>query len=66
MHDPRASVLDMLHAIARARDLAAGIDEAEFLGDERTRWAVYSQIIILGEAANRVDRIFQAAHPEVA
>lgn len=61
-HDPKAAVLDMVHAIETAQKLSAGLNEAEFLDDMRTQWAVYSQIVILGEAAGRIDRMFQKAH----
>jgi uncharacterized protein with HEPN domain len=57
-----AAVLDMVQAIETAQELSAGLNEAEFLGDKRAQWAVYSQIVILGEAAGRVDRLFQEAH----
>lgn len=64
-HNPLAAVLDMVQAIEKAHQLSAGLPEAEFLADERTQWAVYSQIIILGEAASRLPRDFCAAHPDI-
>ncbi|MBI2889993.1 MAG: DUF86 domain-containing protein [Nitrospirae bacterium] len=64
-HDPLSAVLDMVQAIERAHQLSAGLGEAGFLADERAQWAVYSQIVILGEAAGRVDKEFQRAHPEI-
>lgn len=63
--DPFASVFDMICAVEAAQRLTDGLDEAEFLADERTRWAVYSQIIILGEAAARISRDFCDNHPEI-
>ena len=64
-HDPMAAVLDMVQAIETAQKLSVGLSEAEFIDDMRTHWAVYSQIIILGEAAGRIARTFQEAHPDV-
>lgn len=64
-HDPSSAILDMIQAIEKAQRLSAGLGEAEFLADERTQWAVYSQIVILGEAAGRVDKEFQQAHPAI-
>jgi uncharacterized protein with HEPN domain len=62
-HDPLSAVLDMVQALDER--LASGMDEGLFLADERTQRAVYSQIVIAGEAAGRVDRTFQAAHLNV-
>jgi uncharacterized protein with HEPN domain len=64
-HDPRAAILDMIQAIERAQRLAAGLNEAGFLQNEQAQWAVFSQIVILGEAAGRVDKAFQQAHPGI-
>lgn len=64
-HDPRASIIDMLEAITRAYSLARDADETEFLANERIHWAVYSQIVILGEAASRLPRDFCREHPHV-
>ena len=63
--DPRASLFDMIQAIETAQRLASGFTESTFVSDEPMRWAVFSQIIILGEAAGRLDRSFQNAHPDV-
>jgi hypothetical protein len=49
-HDPRAAVLDMVQAIERVQRLAAGLSETTFLQNEQAQWAVFSQIVILGEA----------------
>jgi uncharacterized protein with HEPN domain len=64
-HDPLAAVLDMLQAIERAQQLSAWLNEAEFLADERAHWAVYSQFVILGEAASRLPRDFCARYPGI-
>lgn len=65
LHNPLAAVLDMVQAIERAHKLTIGLGEAEFLTDERTQWAVYSQIVILGEAASRLPRGFCNSHPGI-
>lgn len=61
-HDPRAAIFDMVQAIERAERLARGLSEAGFASDEPVQWAVFSQIVILGEAAGRVDKLFQDDH----
>ncbi|RIK09905.1 MAG: hypothetical protein DCC49_04780 [Acidobacteria bacterium] len=63
--DSLAYVIDMIRAAETALRLIAGFDESEFLDDERTRWAVYSQIIVIGEAASRVPRDFCDRYQEI-
>lgn len=64
-HNPLSSILDMVQACETAQQLAAGMNETEFLNDQRTQWAVYSQIIILGEAASRLPRDFCQGYPDI-
>jgi uncharacterized protein with HEPN domain len=64
-HDPRAAIFDMIQAIERAQRLASGLSEADFVGNETLQWAIFSQIVILGEAAGRLDREFRNAHPDI-
>lgn len=58
-------LLDILLAVNRAIEFTKGCDASAFHADERTRWAVYSQIIVIGEAAVRISRDFQRDHPEI-
>jgi len=60
-----ASLLDIREAIDRVQSFASTIDYARFVRDERTMWAVYSQIIVIGEAGNRMSREFQERNPGV-
>lgn len=64
-HDPQAAIFDMIQAIERAQRLSSGLIEAEFITNEPAQWAIFSQIVILGEAAGRVDRMFQNANPGI-
>ncbi|HLJ56920.1 MAG TPA: HepT-like ribonuclease domain-containing protein [Chthonomonadaceae bacterium] len=51
-----------------AEDIAAytaGMRLADFLGDSKTQAAVERQLIIVGEAANRLSAEFRAQHPEI-
>jgi uncharacterized protein with HEPN domain len=64
-HNPRAALFDMIQAIEKAEQLSFGLTEDEFVRNELMQWAIYSQIIILGEAAGRVERAFQNDHPEI-
>ena len=60
-----AILLDIRGAIDRALSFTADLSFEGFERDERSMWATYSQIIIIGEAANRVSREFQEKHADV-
>jgi uncharacterized protein with HEPN domain len=60
-----ATLIDIRAAIDRALDFAAGMDYDGFLNDQRTRWAVCSQVMVIGEAATRVSKSFQEQSPDV-
>jgi len=53
---------DNLLAIKRASGFIHGYDAVRFHSDKRTQWAVYSQIIIIGEAARHISSEFQGQH----
>lgn len=53
-HDPLVSVIDMIQAIQRALDFAHGRGRTEFLSDTMLRYAIWAQIVILGEAVRRI------------
>ena len=58
-------LLDMLE---HARGVTRAIRDrsvAEYLADEDFRLAIERRIEIIGEAANRVSKSFQDAHPEI-
>ena len=59
------SLLDIHRAAAEAMDLAQGVSQEGFLQDRKLKWAIYSQFIIIGEAAGRVSAKFRAEHSEV-
>ena len=63
--DPWAALLDVREAAARGISLLGGLGLRGFLEDERTRWAVYSQFIIAGEAAHRIPPDWQERHPGI-
>ena len=46
-------------------ELAEGFDQASFLRDPRTEFAILHQIIILGEATKRLSREFRSQHPSI-
>ncbi|MFH1109054.1 MAG: DUF86 domain-containing protein [Planctomycetota bacterium] len=60
-----ATLIDIRAAIDRALAFVAGMDFDAFLVDNKTRWAVCSQIMVIGEAATRISKRFQEQSPGV-
>ena len=60
-----ATLLDIVQATRRALRYTAGVEYPSFLKQEEKRWAVYSQIVIIGEAARRLSQGFQDSNPNV-
>jgi uncharacterized protein with HEPN domain len=56
-----AWLADIATACERVGRFLQGVDYARFIQDDEKRFAVYSQIIIIGEAANRFSPEFQQA-----
>jgi uncharacterized protein with HEPN domain len=62
--DDRAYLWDMLTAARAVVSFVQGRTLEDYLGDLLLRSAVERQVEIIGEAARRVSREFQDAHPE--
>jgi uncharacterized protein with HEPN domain len=62
-----SAVIDIMEAARRALDFTRGMNRDDFFLDksEQARWAVYSQIVIIGEAAARLSADFRDAHAAV-
>src|SRR3989442_1552528 len=58
--DARAAILDIIIASERAIRLLGNRSAGEFEADEENHWAVFSQIVIIGEAANRIPKETQS------
>jgi len=58
-------LLDILTAIRRALQFTDRHDVTSFQADQMAMWAAYSQMIIIGEATNRISREFQQQHAEI-
>ena len=65
MVDDAATVLDLVLACRRIGRFLAGIDEAAFLAGEEKRWAVVSQLAMIGEAVRRLSEDFRNARPHI-
>ena len=70
-HEERAPdyVEHIIGAIDRIKTYVSGMDERQFLANALVRDGVLRQLLVIGEASNRLMRhcpAFAAAHPEVA
>jgi uncharacterized protein with HEPN domain len=58
-------LLDMLQAARDAVEFVASLDQPQFEASKLHQNAVIRSIEIIGEAAGKVSRSFQQAHPEI-
>ena len=56
---------DILAAIEKILRFTAGLDLGDFQGDEKTRDAVFRNLMVIGEAALHLPESVKAAHPEI-
>ncbi len=56
---------DMLDACIKATDFIKNISLAEFVGDEKTQFAVIRALEIVGEASKKVSQSFKDQNPEI-
>src|SRR5947209_8714706 len=61
-----ATVLDIVLAGRRIARFLAATDEPGFVAMEEKRWAVVSQLTIIGEAVRRLSDEFRAERPHIA
>lgn len=62
--DP-ATVADILAAAARIARFLAGTTLEGFSDDEKTRSAVLHELLVIGEASNRLSPAFRDANPSI-
>jgi len=60
-----AHLWDMLDAARGVLSLIQGMSEEDYLSDRRTQLAVEREVEVIGEAAGRVSRMLQEAHPQI-
>jgi uncharacterized protein with HEPN domain len=65
MEGDLATVLDIVLSARRIQRFIAGIDEAAFIINEEKRWAVVSQLSIIGEAVRRLSDGFRSARADI-
>ncbi|MBE3088634.1 MAG: DUF86 domain-containing protein [Chloroflexi bacterium] len=64
MKDTTRLLQDILEAITTIESYAVA-SQNEFLEDEKTQDAIMFNLIIMGEAANKIPPEFQEIHPEI-
>jgi uncharacterized protein with HEPN domain len=62
---PGVIIEDILECIEKIISYTTGLDYDKFLKDSKTREAVYRNIEVMGEAANRMPTEFLDKHPEI-
>ena len=65
MEGDLATVLDIVLAGRRIARFVAACDEAAFNAAEEKRWAVVSQLSIVGEAVRRLSAGFRDSRPQI-
>ena len=58
-------ILDIVQACNLILNFTTGMTKRDFLDDPKTQFSVLYQIIIIGEAVNRLSEIFKNAHPDI-
>jgi uncharacterized protein with HEPN domain len=56
---------DILVAARLIQEFIRDVDEPSFLLDPKTQYAIYAQLIIMGEAARRVSETFRQQHADL-
>ncbi len=65
MRHDRQHLLDIIEATGSITRFLEGMDLTTFISDDRTRSAVIYQLIVVGEAANRVSEDLQRRYADV-
>lgn len=64
-YDERAVLLDIRAALGRMQRYVAGLDKNAFLANDEKEYAVLAQLIIIGEATNRLPEATRQAADDI-
>ena len=64
-YDERAVLLDIRAALVRMRRYVTGLDKNAFLANDEKEYAVLAQLIIIGEATNRLPEATRQAADDI-
>ena len=58
-------ILDLYHALNQILTFTQNMDKQEFINDEKTQSSVLYQLVIMGEAVNRLSEQFKNQYPQI-
>lgn len=66
MSRDQQSIQDIWNAAQEILSFTAGMDQSSLAADRRTQAAVLYEIVVIGEAANRLSNDFRAMHQTIS
>ncbi len=65
MNRDKEIILDLIRASSLILEFCENLDYETFAQDLKTQSSILYQIVIIGEAVNRLSPVFTQAHPEI-
>jgi len=65
MSSDQEIILDMYYALSKILSFTQGLDKQAFLEDEKTQSSVLYQLVIIGEAVNRLSDDFKNEYSQI-
>lgn len=65
MQKDKETILDLYHALQKILKFTQGMTSEQFSNDEKTQSSVLYQLVIIGEAINRLSEEFKQIYPQI-
>ncbi len=65
MSNDQEIILDLYHALNQILIFTQNMNKQEFINDEKTQSSVLYQLVIMGEAVNRLSEKFKNQYPQI-
>ena len=65
MSSDQEIILDLYHVLNQILTFTQNMDKQEFINDEKTQSSVLYQLVIMGEAVNRLSEQFKNQYPQI-
>lgn len=65
MSSDQEIILDMYYALSKILSFTQGLDKQAFIDDEKTQSSVLYQLVIIGEAVNRLSDTFKNQYSQI-
>ena len=65
MSSDQEIILDLYHALNQILTFTQNMNKQEFINDEKTQSSVLYQLVIMGEAVNRLSEQFKNQYPQI-